>query len=473
MTAVPADEGTTLDAQWRQRVSEVGKRNFENEEMLRLGFLTPEAVTRAQAGESTLAEYSAVLKELANVRRQLMAADTQIAGLKDIEHLLGEIRARRIERVKAERVERRAAKEADRAARTVESRRRRLEEPTYLGRRVSGRLRFTGGDPARTASLGLPALETFLDVAGAMNQTPERLQWLVFERGADPTDHYSRFEIPKRSGGTRLISSPKPALRAAQEWVRTQILVRRPVSPAATAFRPGQSIVDNARPHIGAGVIVRIDVKDFFPSITFERVRGYFESLGYNGGVSSVLALVTTDAPRARVTLDGETSFVIVGERALPQGACTSPDLANLIVLGLDARLMGLAAKLGWTFTRYADDFILSHPDQDANAAALISMVTRIANDEGFRINTKKTRIMRRPNRQTVTGLLVGEDVRLTRADLRRMRAFLHRCETQGIENVSTEIGKDARAVAKGYYAYVHMVMPAAAQAMRARHSWI
>lgn len=473
MTAVPAEEGATLDAQWRKRISEVGKRNFENEEMLRLGFLTPEAVTRAQVGESTLAEYRAVLEELAKVRRQLRAVDTQIAELKDIEHLLGEIRARRIERVKAERVERRAAKEADRAIRAVESRRRRAEEPTYLGRRVSRSLIFAGGDHAKTDSLGLPALVTFLDVAAAMNQTPQRLQWLVFERGADDTDHYTRFEIPKRSGGTRLISSPKPAMRAAQEWVRTQILVRRPVSPAATAFRPGKSIVDNARPHIGAGVIVRIDVKDFFPSITFERVRGYFESLGYNGGVSTVLALISTDAPRARVTLDGQSHFVIVGERALPQGACTSPDLANLIVLGFDARLMGLAAKLGWTFTRYADDIILSHPDENANAAALVSMVTRIANDEGFRINTKKTRIMRRPNRQIVTGLLVGQDVRLTRQDLRRIRAFLHRCETQGVENVSKDIGKDARAVARGYFAYVHMITPDTALAMRAKHAWI
>ena len=473
MTTMPAEEGATLDAQWRKRVSEVGKRNFENEEMLRLGFLTPEAVARAQAGKSTLAEYHSVLEELTGVRRQLMAVDTQIAELQDVEHLLSEIRARRIERVKADRVERRAAKEADRATRAVESRRRRVEEPTFLGRHVSGSLRFTGGDPAKIASLGLPKLETFLDVASALNQTPERLQWLVFERGADTTDHYTRFEIPKRSGGVRLISSPKPAVRAAQDWVRNQILVHRPVSPAATAFRPGMSILDNARPHTGAGVIVRIDVKDFFPSITFARVRGYFESLGYNGGVATVLALVTTDAPRARVTLDGQSRFVVVGERALPQGACTSPDLANLIVLGLDARLIGLAAKLGWTFTRYADDFILSHSDQDANAAALVSSVTRIANDEGFRINTKKTRIMRKPNRQTVTGLLVGDDVRLTRQDLRRIRAFLHRCETQGIETVSKDIGKDAQAVAKGYYAYVHMVTPETARAMRAKHAWI
>ena len=80
---------------------------------------------------------------------------------------------------------------------------------------------------------------------------------------------------------------------------------------------------------------------------------------------------------------------------------------------------------------------------------------------------------MRKPNRQTVTGLLVGDDVRLTRQDLRRIRAFLHRCETQGIETVSKDIGKDAQAVAKGYYAYVHMVTPETARAMRAKHAWI
>jgi len=465
-------DNPSLDSQWLQRVREVGKRNFENEEMLRLGFLTVDDLKVATDSEAP-EKYRAALEALAVVRRKLQKADERVVELHDVEYLIREIRSRRIERVKAERVERRAQREEARKAKAVENRRRSTEEPTYLGRAVSHGLRFEGGDAALAASLQLPELHTFLDLANTLSQTPGRLQWLTYERAADATDHYTRFEIPKRSGGTRLISSPKPALRTAQEWVRLEILSHLSVNSAAMAFRPGRSIVDNARLHADSGLVIRIDLKDFFPSITFDRVRGFFASLGYNSGVATVLALICTDTPRARVTLDGETTYAVVGQRALPQGACTSPDLANLIAATIDARLTGLATKHGWTYTRYADDLVFSHKESNTDAAQLVRIVTRIVSDEGFRVNTKKTRIMRSPNRQMVTGLLVNQGVRLTRKDLRKIRAFLHRCDTQGIEQVSAEIGKDARAVARGYYAYVHMITPETARAMRAKHSWI
>lgn len=92
---------------------------------------------------------------------------------------------------------------------------------------------------------------------------------------------------------------------------------------------------------------------------------------------------------------------------------------------------------------------------------------------EGFAVNTDKTRVMRAPNRQAVTGLIVNDGVRVSRRDLRRMRAFLHRCQTRGVDVVSQEIGKDARAVARGYLAYVHMVSPAVAQRLREQHHWV
>lgn len=466
-------ESGALDANWRARVAEIGRRNFENEEMFRLGFLTEESLQRVAAAEGSLEAYWTVVKELGAVRRELSAVETEIGNLPDFDALLAEIRSRRIERVKAEREERRACKQAERAVREAEIRRRRVEEPSFLGRGVSHHLIFAGGDPAAVAERGLPGLDTFMDLAGVLELTPQQLQWLAYERSSDDTDHYTRFEIPKRSGGMRLISSPKPAMRRAQQWIREMILKPLPVGPAATAFRPGISIVDNARQHADAEVVVRIDLKDFFPTITFDRVRGFFQSLGYNPGVSTVLALLCTDAPRARVSMDGQVSYVIIGKRGLPQGACTSPDLANLIAAGLDARLVGLAKAFGWTYTRYADDLVFSSRSDDPDAARLVHAVTRIAGDEGFQVNDRKTRIMRSPNRQTVTGLLVNDQVRLTRQDLRRIRAFLHRCETRGVEAVSQETGKDAVAVARGYYAYVHMVMPVAAARMRQQHPWI
>ncbi len=349
----------------------------------------------------------------------------------------------------------------------------RLDAPTYLGRRVSSRLQFDGGEPDKLSQRGIPVLSTFTDVADALEITASELMWLVFERGAEGSSHYARFEIPKRSGGQRLISAPKPFLRAAQQWVRLNILAPLPVGSSAAAFRPGLSIVDNARRHSGKACVIRMDLTSFFESVTFPRLRGFFESLGYNPGVSTVLALICTDAPRARVTLDGETHYVIIGERSLPQGGCTSPDLCNLVTARLDARLEGLARKFGYEYSRYADDLVFSADAEETPASTVISAVTRICKDEGFEVNRQKTRTMRTPNRQLVTGLMVNEGVRLTRRDLRRIRAFLHHCETRGVDAVSAEIGKDAAAVAKGYFAYVFMVSRSAALKLADKHPWI
>lgn len=465
----PSESGMSLDSEWRMRVRQVGKRNFENEEMLRLGFIGEDALKRLEARGIGMAAYREAVAELRKANSALRVTDDRVAELEDVEFLVSKIRARRIERVKADREIKKAEKQEAVARRHEETARRRREEPTFLGRRVSRNLRFSGGDRERLTSRSLPVAETFVDLAGALSLTPERLQWLVYERAADATDHYTRFEIPKRSGGTRLISSPKPALRTAQEWVRSRILHGLPVSGAATAFRPGASIVDNATRHVGAGTVVRIDLKDFFPSIGFDRVLAFFRDLGYNPGIASIFALICTDAPRVGLTIDGEVRWVVVGERGLPQGACTSPDLANLITRRLDSRLTGLALHGAWTYTRYADDLVFSHADTNANVVALTRAVSRIAGDEGFTVNDRKTRIMRSPNRQMVTGLLVNDGVRLSRRTRRQIRAFLHRCSTRGLDEVSAEIGRDARAVAKGYLAFAHMVDPVEAQRLRAQ----
>ena len=463
-----------LNEQWQQRIRQIGKRAFEVEEMLRLGFISEKALVALERDGVSPDQYKAAVAELAGVRSESAKKARQVAEFQDADRAIAIIRARRIERVKAARAERKAAKAAEREVRDAEIRERKVVAPTFLGRDVSNRMDFSGGEPERIASAGLPALSTFVDVASALSLDPRRLQWLVYDRGASAVDHYTRFEIPKRSGGARLISSPKPALRAAQSWILESILARQPVSPSATAFRPGMSIVDNASRHAGKRIVIRVDLKDFFPSITFPRVRGLFESLGYNPGVSSVLALVCTDSPRARVR-NGDTEwFVAVGPRGLPQGACTSPAISNLVVRHLDQRLEGLCTAARWTYSRYADDLVFSADGEDASPHRLIRLVSRIVEDEGFVINAAKTRIMRSPNRQAVTGLVVNDGrVRLSKRDLRRLRAFLHQCRTRGVDAVSEEIGKDAAAVAKGHLAYVHMISPAAAARIRAENPWI
>jgi retron-type reverse transcriptase len=241
------------------------------------------------------------------------------------------------------------------------------------------------------------------------------------------------------------------------------------------AFRPGVSIVDNASSHMNAAIVAKLDLKDFFPSIRFPRVRGYFEYLGYNPGIATILALICTDAPRVKLTLDGAVKYVAMGERGLPQGACTSPALANLIATPMDSRLAGLCDSLEykWTYTRYADDLTFSCRNEKANVGRLLKAVGKIVGDEDFRVNAEKTSVMRAPGRQIVTGLLVGEQIRLSRRDLRRLRAFLHRCENEGIESVTRAIGKDAISVARGYLAYVAMIMPEHAVSIKSRYTWL
>lgn len=458
---------------WRRRVDDAGRRHLGREDMIRLGIIRSSEQLSVEAAEPDVAAYDLALDELAAIRRELKALDAETNAIQIVSGIMRQIRELRAVRARLEKGRADALSAADGGAPKREPTERHVSDPAFLGKRVSHRLRFEGGDATRLTARNLPELQSFGDIAGALNVSPAILQWLTYERGADTTDHYTRFAIPKRSGGRRLISTPKPAMRAAQQWVRLNVLAPLPVSPHAAAFRPGKSIVDNARLHSGKACVIRLDLSDFFATVSYARIRGFFESLGYNPGVSTVLALICTDAPRSRVTLDGQTQMVIVGERSLPQGACTSPDLANLITIGLDARIAGLARKFGYTYSRYADDLVLSAASEEIFAAGVVSAVSRVCVEEGFKVNRRKTRIMRSPNRQIVTGLLVNDQVRLSRADLRKIRAFLHRCETSGLDAVSAELGKDARAVAHGYFAYVYMVTPSAALKLLEKHPWI
>ena len=463
-----------LDPRWRKRIEEVGELAFEIEEMIRLGFLVADDLEKYldDVGLS-FDDYRKAVDQLADVTVELTETTREIERLGTIESALATIRSRRIARVKEERSQRRARKQADRLEREAAIRQQRREAPTFLGRGVSNRLKYNGGDDDLLKQLGLPNLQCFSDIATALSLEPQQLQWLVYERSDNKVDHYIRFMIPKRSGGNRLISKPRPYLQQAQQWVQNTILQAQPLHSAAMAFRRGVSIVDNARLHVGMEIVTRLDLKDFFPSITFARVRGLFESFGYNPGVATVLSLLCTDSPRVLLSLDDKTHVVPVGERSLPQGACTSPALANLVSRSLDRRVQGYVNKAGWLYSRYADDLVFSTKNKLSSPHRLIRGISSIISDEGFIVNEAKTRVMRAPCRQTVTGLLVNEDVTLTRRDLRRIRAFLHRCVNHGLEKVSAEIGKDAEAVARGHLAYVQMVSPSAFARLITKHSWL
>ena len=189
--------------------------------------------------------------------------------------------------------------------------------------------------------------------------------------------------------------------------------------------------------------------------------------------MASLLALLCTEAPRVAVTLDGQKRHVAIGERQLPQGACTSPAITNIMCRRLDARLAGLSARYGFTYTRYADDLVFSHPDKEATAGQLFTRLRQIVEAEGYVLNDKKTRVMRPHHRQTVTGVVVNDVPRVSRHDLRKFRAFLHHCETEGLQTMSERLGKNAALYASGYLSFVHMVSPEQAAKIQQQHPWL
>jgi retron-type reverse transcriptase len=362
---------------------------------------------------------------------------------------------------KAERKRLAAEREAARVAAVAE---RRATDIIYAGRGVSARLADRRAHVEELARQGLPVLASAGDVARALGLTVPQLRWLCFHSDAAAKTHYVYFEVPKRSGGTRLLAAPHKKLAAAQRWVLENILAKLDVTAYAHGFVAARSTVTNARPHLGQTIVVTLDLKDFFPTITFPRVRGLFESLGYSPAAATLLALLVTEAPRVRVTHDGAPLWVAVGDRALPQGACTSPVISNLVARKLDRRLAGAMKKLGWTYTRYADDLTFSASEPaSAQLSLMMSRVRAIVRDEGFAVNEAKGRVARASARQRVTGIVVNDKLGLPREELRRLRAILHRAKTTGLPAQNRESRADFEAYLRGKIAYLHMIDPARA----------
>ena len=227
-------------------------------------------------------------------------------------------------------------------------------------------------------------------------------------RAARPT--YRHVPIRKRSGGLRMLLVPDDATKALQRRLLRRVLARIPVHAAAHGFERGRSIVSNAAPHTGRAVVVRMDVIDFFGTTSVRRVRRLFRVLGWDAETAELLTRLTTS--------DG----------GLPTGAPTSPRLANLVNVLLDARLAALAEALGARYTRYADDLTFSFErDDHAALADLLGATRRIAPAHGYELHVeRKLQIRRRHHRQTVTGLVVNERVALPRHRRRWLRAVEH-----------------------------------------------
>jgi RNA-directed DNA polymerase len=277
-------------------------------------------------------------------------------------------------------------------------------------------------------------IQTAEDVARLLDVHAGTLVYALYK--APERERYTRFEIPKRGGGMRLISSPNGIIRQAQKRFAPILAEVYEAHPAAMGFLQGRSVCTNAAEHIGQHLVLNVDLKDFFPSINFGRIRGLFMAPPFSMGPAAAAVL-------AQLCID---------RNGLPQGAPTSPVLSNLIASTLDRRLTRLARENRLRYTRYADDITFSSKEPvfppavavkeagPANAevkagAALAAAISAC----GLEINPKKVRLQTRHTRQSVTGLTVNTRTNITRDRVRRIRAMLHAWDKFGLDAAGHE----------------------------------
>jgi len=312
------------------------------------------------------------------------------------------------------------------------------------------------------AACGLPDLPTLGDLAAWLGVTPRELDWFADIRGMNapegPLCHYRFMWVPK-SYGMRLIEVPKIRLREIQRRVLRGILDPVPVHRAAHGFHRGKSCRTYVEPHVGRDVVLRMDLRDFFPSIPASRIHALLGTLGYPEAVARTLTALCTNVVPMAIAKRGAASWLDakrLGIPHLPQGAPTSPALANLCALHLDLRLDELAKSMEGQYTRYADDLAISGGEslrrRIGNIAALVA---RIAVEEGFEINHRKTRSMHRSQRQFLTGLVVNEKPNVRRQDVDRLKAVLTNCVHQGPASQNRDGVPDFQAHLSGRIAYV------------------
>ncbi len=277
-------------------------------------------------------------------------------------------------------------------------------------------------------------LQSTDDVAGLFGVSTGHLLYVLYKSPEET--RYRSFEIPKRTGGQRTISAPHGLVRKLQDAMLPMLQDAYDAHPAAHGFVTGRSVVSNAQGHVGRRWVLNIDLKDFFPTVNFGRVRGLFMAPPFRMG------------PKAAAVC----AQIATWRNGLPQGAPTSPVLANFAATPLDRRLMRLAREYRLTYSRYADDITFSSAQSDFPAAiAFYEVRSGIAwvragdeldkaiRKEGFEINESKVRLQGPSTRKTVTGLTVNEKTNVERTRIRRIRAMLHAWEKFGLEAAGSE----------------------------------
>lgn len=329
-------------------------------------------------------------------------------------------------------------------------------------------------------------LDTMADLREMLGLGATSLSWFADARSLErsATDealrHYHYRWIPKASGGMRLLEAPKGTLKFFQRRILAGILDCIPQHPASHGFRRERSVHSFVECHVGRAVVIRIDLENFFASVSPGAVFGILRSAGYpepvahcltglatNAAPAAVLQSVAMPAPEQRPA--HRRMLSALRHPHLPQGAATSPALANLAAYGLDCRLAGLASAFGAVYTRYADDLAFSGDGElQRRSGKFISLVSDIASDEGFSINRRKTRIAPQASRQLLTGLVVNARPNVPRPAFDRLKAILHDAAMNGPDHANRDRHTDFRAHLLGSISWVEASNPHRGAQLRA-----
>ena len=436
-----------------EQVRKLGKEEFILEEMIRYGFWSPQGTIPEDPADE--------IRRAGEIRRELQELRQQSSRLHNEQQLRKQALKQRLAESRRKQQETKERREREQIERAQAWQQRKQNEIIYLGEEVSAGLNNSEANLERLRNNGLPLCNTPEEIAVAMGITIGKLRFLAFNRKTSTISHYIRFKIPKKTGGERYISAPMPNLKQAQRWILTNILEKLEIHQAAHGFCQQRSIITNATPHVGADVVINFDLKDFFPSISYKRVKGLFHSFGYSETAASIFALLCTAAEVEKLELDGKTYYVASEHRHLPQGSPASPAISNLICRRLDKRLTAMAEKLNFTYTRYADDLTFSTSGKSSrHICNIMKQVESIVTHEGLRINHEKTRVLRNSRQQEVTGVVVNEKLNISRKTLRQFRATLYQIEKEGIEGKNWGNSTNLLAAITGFANFVAMVNP-------------
>ncbi|MBK1856100.1 hypothetical protein JO972_14100 [Verrucomicrobiaceae bacterium 5K15] len=286
----------------------------------------------------------------------------------------------------------------------------------------------------------IPSITTSGDLAHWLDLPVSQMEWFAGDYNSVPADtklsHYTVQTVVKKSGGFRVLEKPKWQMKQVQRYILHGILDHLPPHPCSHGFQKNRSILSYVQPHIGRKMLIKMDLKDYFLSIERSRVRALFHLLGYPPLVSVQLAGCCTNRLRLADVPSGVAQRDRYTVSHLPQGAPTSPALADRLLYRLDLRLHGLAQKMHMDYTRYADDFAFSTNDsvRRPQVEAFLNLVDQIVREEGLQLHKTKTSVMHHSQRQRLAGLVLNEKHNVARGEYDRLRAILHRCGQNGLD---------------------------------------